>query len=236
MSKLTKTIVDAATGPFFRKAEVVDVIDVADNFRRIDLAGPALIGVKWSPGQKVQIRVGDGLTLRTYTPLHWNSDSGSTSIIAFTHGTGPGSATMAAMTVGAPVQLFGPRSSLPLDQVAGAALFVGDETSIGVAVNRLGQDRPTRWLFEAVDPDGYQGLLGRLGIDATVVASPNGGPDHPLRDAVVAALGEAGDGDLVLTGRAQSIATIRAAIKSGGLGGQATKVKAYWDEKRSGLD
>ena len=41
---------------------------------------------------------------------------------------------------------------------------------------------------------------------------------------------------VVLTGRAQTIRAIRAAMKAAGVHRGRTVVRSYWDEKRSGLD
>ena len=41
---------------------------------------------------------------------------------------------------------------------------------------------------------------------------------------------------LVISGRAQTIAVVRRALKHAGLNGRPTTVKAYWDENRAGLD
>jgi NADPH-dependent ferric siderophore reductase len=234
MSPLIKTLTDVATSRFFRTAEVGAVTELDASFRRIDLTGPGLRGANWVPGHKIQIRAGDGLTLRTYTPLRWDPEAGTTALIAFRHDAGPGSDLLAELSVGDQIQLFGPRSSTPAIAEPGTALFVGDETSIGLAVNRHDTGQPTTWILEATDPDGYRAVLAGLGIDAQVVASGDGAA--ALSSAALAALRDAPDARLILTGRAQSIAPLRAAIKAEGLGSRPTVVKAYWDEKRAGLD
>ncbi len=239
MSRLTRALVDAATSPFLRTATVADVVEVGTEFRRIGLRGDGLVGASWKPGHKVQIRFGDGLTLRTYTPIRWDAESGATSIIAFLHGGGPGSTALARIEIGESLQLFGPRPSLRLEDIAGPALFVGDETSIGLAVNRheqSGQSDQTVWIFEAADPTAYRDVLAGLGIDATVVPTAGSAPHDALRDSVLAAVAHAPSDPLIITGRAQTISALRSAIKTAGLGGQPTTVKAYWDERRTGLD
>ena len=232
MSTLTKALTDVATAAFFRTATVAAVDELGPTFRRVELAGDGLRGAKWAPGHKVQLRMGDGLTLRTYTPLHWDAEAGTTAIVAFLHDSGPGSRRLATLSAGDEVRLFGPRGSTALADARGPATFVGDETSVGLAVNRHDLDDPTSWLLEATDPDGYRRVLAGLGIEADVV--PAG--DDLLRDRVVTALRAAPEDRLILTGRAQTIAPLRAAIKAEAIGDRPTTVKAYWDTKRAGLD
>jgi len=233
MSSLTRVLTDVATGPFFRTAEVAGVTPLSRQFRQIDLSGDALRGAKWAAGNKVQIRFGDGLTLRTFTPLRWDAVGGTASIAAFLHDSGPGSRLLAGIEAGAELKFFGPRSSIALADATGPAVFVGDETSIGLAVNRSETGQPTTWIFEATDPDDYRTALTALGLPAEATIVEVG---EPLRAAAIAALRAAPADRLILTGRAQSIATLRALIKTESLGSRPTLVKAYWDEKRSGLD
>ena len=44
------------------------------------------------------------------------------------------------------------------------------------------------------------------------------------------------DAPVCLTGRAQTIAAVRRRLKEDGLTARDTKVKAYWDPNRTGLD
>ena len=115
----------------------------AKDFRRVQFGGDALRGVSWTPGSKIQLRI-EGFTNRTFTPMSWDAETGLTSVLAFVHGEGPGSALVAALEAGSACQFLGPRGSLDLTSVAGVPLFVGDETSIGLSSAWLARDRPTR--------------------------------------------------------------------------------------------
>jgi NADPH-dependent ferric siderophore reductase len=173
---------------------------------------------------------------RTYTPTDWDPDRGSTTLVATTHGSGPGAARIASLEPGDDVQLFGPRASIDLSRVGGAPLFVGDETSFGLALawrTRIG--RPAAYCFEVRDPGGAHSVLSALGLtDALVVrAEPAAAP---LAAAVLAQADAAPLTHLVLTGRAESIRQVRNAIRERQNHSGELTVKAYWAENRAGLD
>ena len=82
----------ALTGLWMKRASLVANEPVADRFHLITLEGPALRGVAWLPGQKVQIAMGSAFVTRTYTPIDWDPSAGRTRILGWSHGDGPGSA------------------------------------------------------------------------------------------------------------------------------------------------
>ena len=75
-----------------KRATVTASERLARDFRLITLEGPALEGVAWTPGQKIQIAMGSAFTARTYTPIEWNPGTGRACILGHVHGDGPGSA------------------------------------------------------------------------------------------------------------------------------------------------
>jgi NADPH-dependent ferric siderophore reductase len=192
-------------------------------------------------GDKLQVRTeGGGLTSRTYTPVHWEPTSGSTRLLAYLHGSGPGSTWARTVAPGDTGQVFGPRRSLKLGDVSTPLVVVGDETSFALAAawNGARPDTPAvATVFEVTDVEPARGVLDTIGIpDARLVARR--GDDHmpELTTAVVEALAARPDATLCLTGKAQTIAAIRKALKGTPAGGHPTLVKAYWDENRAGLD
>jgi NADPH-dependent ferric siderophore reductase len=230
---------DLAANRLFRSAEVVAIEEVATDFRRVQFGGDALRGASWTPGSKVQLRI-EGFTNRTYTPISWDADAGLTSILAFFHGAGPGSALVAALEQGARCQFFGPRSSLDLTKVEGSPLMVGDETSIGLsAAWSAAIGRPARHVWEAQDVRSTGDVVEVMGLgDAEVVAAIDApGVNGPgIEEHVAAIVADDPEVPLVLTGRAQSIRRVRATLKERGTHRGKVLVKAYWDENRAGLD
>jgi NADPH-dependent ferric siderophore reductase len=255
MSKITDRVLDAAAQAFFRTADVAGLTPIGDRFVQLNLAGADLRGVSWVPGQKVQLRT-KGLTTRTLTPTGWDRDAGRTSVLVYLHDDDhnddgdrrdgqDGEATLLgrkirSLEVGQPCQMFGPRSSLDLSRLEAAPILVGDETSFGLALawRTHRPDDPARHVFEASDPAAAEHVLAHVGI-AGAELFPSGG-DTAAADELARRVGELvaahPAAPLVLTGKAQTIRHLRAALKAAGQSRHPVKVKAYWDENRAGLD
>jgi ferric-chelate reductase (NADPH) len=242
MTRITKMLADTTSRMLFRRAEVTAITDYGGNFRVIELTGDALRKGSWTVGDKVQVRTDPaGLTTRTYTPVGWDTARGSTTLVAYTHGTGPGSIWARGLGPGVTCQVFGPRGSLKLDDPTGPILFVGDETSFALAAawrGRNPEDQPVAELFEVTDPDESRITLEAIGLGSARLFHRQNNAAHleELSTALIDLLRTHPDAALCLTGKAQSIAAIRRELKASGLAGRSTRVKAYWDENRSGLD
>src|SRR5262249_40190794 len=124
----------AITRLLMRPARATAVTSLSENFRLIDFQGEALKYCAWSPGDKVQMKLDGGLSTRTYTPIEWDRELGTTRFIAYCHGAGPGSEWARSVIVGDERQFFGPRASLELVSRAPTTVLFGDETSFGLAV------------------------------------------------------------------------------------------------------
>jgi hypothetical protein len=57
-----------------------------------------------------------------------------------------------------------------------------------------------------------------------------------LVEHVVATAAEHHESPLILTGRSTTIAAIRDALKAAGRAQRATRMRTYWDPRRTGLD
>jgi ferric-chelate reductase (NADPH) len=227
---MARTLLDQiVSGVRMRSATVTRVDVLSPRFRRIVLAGPALRGASWEPGDKLQLLT-PSLRLRTYTPTRWDAERGETELLAFLHGEGPGAQWARAAAVGERVQLFGPRPSLALRRAPGG-LVVGDETSVGLAwANGPGAGA----VLEVADVAEVSQVLAAIGLTATLVARSDAGRADALTGAVTGALG-AGRA-LVLSGRAQLAAELRARLKSSGALPRVVLTKAYWAPGKTGLD
>jgi hypothetical protein len=189
-------------------AEVTSVEPLGDRFTLVRLGLPS---GSWVPGAKLQVAV-DGATLRTYTPV---AIEGGAELVVFTHGDGPGARWGRTVQPG-PVRVFGPRGSLDLSKVAGPAVFVGDETSVGLALalRTARPDLEVRYLFEG--GDDLPPVLHALGIPGTVGVTPTVDAGH----------------DLVLSGNGATIKRLRRELPKP----RTTYAKTYWLEGKAGLD
>jgi ferric-chelate reductase (NADPH) len=242
MNTLTRTLADTTAKILHKPAEITAVTDIGPHLRTIELRGEALKKPGWAPGHKIQMRTeAGGLTMRTYTPFAWDNTEGIAQLLAFAHGSGPGSTWITKARVGDRCQFFGPRSALKLDGLAGPIIFVGDETSFATvaAWGAAHPDgRPAAQLFEVDDPDESAGAHGTLGLPAARYITRRAGSAHldELTTAVIEALRSYPEAQLCLTGKAQTIAQVRRSVKDAGFAGRPALVKAYWDENRKGLD
>jgi NADPH-dependent ferric siderophore reductase len=234
MSRLRDLVADTVSNRLFRAMRVTQVVNRGP-FREISLTSVT----SWTPGDKIQVRVaGDGLTMRTYTPVRWENTTGEATILVHLHGAGPGSVWAQDVAAGDTVQVVGPRRSVDLTRLTSAPIFVGDETSVGLRVAWTSAHpnlEPVRDIFEvgANSPTA----LRALGLEPVHVTREETDRHLPvLVEHVIAAAAEHHESPLILTGRSTSIAAIRGALKAAGHAKRTTRVRIYWDPRRTGLD
>lgn len=220
-----------------RPSTVVAVEALSPHFRLVDLAGDALKGVAWLPGQKLQIMLNGLRTARTYTPMCWDDREGRTRLLAWSHGEGPGSQWTETVSQGDPCQFFGPRRSLDVSGLAGPLVLFGDETSFALAAAlSQARDRALHLLFEVSDVQECEPVLRALGLGHAIMVERIADDRHlsVLEDRLRHfALDEVG---FVLTGRAPAIQRMRRALREIGIQSARIRTKAYWAPGKVGLD
>lgn len=217
-----------------RAGEVASIETLTPHFRMVHLKGAGLKGVSWSPGHKVQLRLG-GLTFRTFTPIDWDSVAGTTRFLAYLHGDSPAARWLNALTPGVEVLIHGPRKSLVLDDVGTPALFAGDETSIGPAASLARASGGVRFLFEANDPAESQAVMEMLGVQGAEIVERLPGDMHY---AALCAAADAGGvpATAVVAGKAQTVQALVKTLRARGLTSARLRTKAYWSPGKAGLD
>jgi ferric-chelate reductase (NADPH) len=233
-----KALIGSVLGRFvFHDVTVTRVRDIPPRFRWVEFEGPALRGESWEAGDKVQVFLPE-TGMRTYTPLTWDSQKGSTAFLVYLHGSGPGANWGRGLRVGERVQFFGPRRSLALGDASGPVVFFGDETSFGVAhaLETAGAKRDVTCVFEVSRRAESSAVLSELGFEGSDVERTAGDAHlaevhERLRGALLANK----DAQLVMTGKAQSIQALKTRLKAEGLG-RSARVKAYWSVGKTGLD
>jgi NADPH-dependent ferric siderophore reductase len=157
------------------------------------------------------------------------------------HGRGPGSTWARTAGPGDTAQVLGPRRSLKLGPPTTPLVLVGDETSFALAAawNGAHPDTPAvATLFEVTALEEAGTVLDAIGVPGARLTTrvDRAGHISELTSSLVEVLDAHPGAALCLTGRAQTIALLRRALKGTSAGNRTTIVKAYWDENRSGLD
>ena len=132
MPTLSHILSSAVERLLFHPASITGVEAVGEDFRLLSMQGVGFHGVKWIPGQTVQIFLGN-LTKRAYTPMNPDADAGSACFLFYLHGKGPGSQWAASVRAGDICQIMRPKDSIDFTNFTDPALFFGDETSLAAA-------------------------------------------------------------------------------------------------------
>ena len=240
MTSIVKRVTDVAARIVLKPATVGAVTEHGP-FRILELTGARLVGADWSPGDKLRVRADDGFSLRTYTPMSWDRERGTTRVLSYLHGAGPGSDWSRRAQPGDPCELLGPDRSVRLDRLQVPPVFVGDETSFGLLV-ALCTSRPEMTpvvaALEVADERTATATLRALDVDDFRLFARAPGDAHlaGFAAAVVEGLNAHPGASFVISGRAQTIAAVRRSLNAAGATPSVTMVKAYWDVNRKGLD
>ncbi|WP_305790229.1 siderophore-interacting protein [Symbioplanes lichenis] len=231
MTRLSDLLADLGALP--RAVQVTGVERLTPAFTRVTLAAESFRRTAWTPGAKLQIRLRSAF--RTYTPIGWDGDRGATDLLAFAHGSGPAAQWFGRVASGETCQVFGPRRSIDLSEVAGPVVFVGDESSVALACALRTVTADVTHVLEARDPGEVEKVLTGLGFagPATVVARTTDRAEllRRARDAAVAT-----PFTLVVTGDAATVHAVRRDSRSWECRPGRVQGKAYWAEGRTGLD
>ena len=232
--RVTRTLLKWLMKP----ARVAAADALSPRFRLISFDGDELSGATWSPGDKVKVAMGGGLSTRTYTPMSWDADRGGTQILAFSHGDGPGSHWASNLRVGDTCQFFGPRRSIDLSGLETPAVLFGDETSFGLAhaFRNSPQGAGVSLIFETSNLAESRSVLDAIGLGDASLFERVAGDAHLVEIGAELARHASASAQFILTGKASSIQNISRALKVAGVGSARLSVKAYWASGKTGLD
>jgi NADPH-dependent ferric siderophore reductase len=219
-----------------RDTTIRSINELTEHVRAIELQGEGLKSAAWTAGDKVQLLL-PGLDMRTYTPVRWDRDAGVTELLVYHHGETPGARWSRAAKPGDRVRFAGPQRSLRWDPQRPAVLF-GDETSYAVAQALQRTTTSTiAFVFEVGSQLEADRVIAATALgDATAIERT--AADRHLDAAarqLRTALARAHHTQLLLTGRAQSIQSVRALLRTAN-GPRPDATKAYWAVGKVGLD
>jgi ferric-chelate reductase (NADPH) len=240
MSVIKRSLLQLIGPKLLWEARVADAVSVSQKFRFIELEAEQLKSATWVPGGKVQINTG-AWNLRTYTPFSIDNENGRLGILAYVNGKGPGSSWAQNVQPGDKCFLRGPSRSLAFPEIRGPLLFFGDETSVAAATT-LKRSLPfgtsAHFVFEASEPREVQKVVMDLGFEHVQVV-PKTKDGHLADEASRSFLQTASriqSGQIILSGRAESIRILRNLIKGASFTNLRVQAKPYWAEGKAGFD
>jgi NADPH-dependent ferric siderophore reductase len=202
----------------------------------ITLESASFKGRNWTAGQKVQIATGSGFATRTYTPIDWNAAAGITRLLGYAHGKGPGSDWCSNIRPGDRCDVLGPNVSLDLDGVSGPIVLVGDETSIGLAYALQQTRAEVKIILEVNALENVKALARTLHMRDIRLVLKSADGAHLYEMARELTTSVADNPTFVLTGNAQTIQHVRHSLKNLNVPSSRQLSKAYWAERKVGLD
>lgn len=221
---------------FLKSAHVRSHDVLAPGFHRVELAGNALKGVRWTPGSVIQIGM-SAFSARTFTPITWNPDRGETCFVGFAHGDGPASDWLIAAEPGQSCDFFGPRAAIELGKHPAPRFLFGDETSLGLALaaTRFCSGH-TICLLEVNSLDRAKQALGAVTLRNIELIERRDDETHMARAVEHMSALSANCETFILTGKAGSIQRMRRALKSQNISSSRIAAKVHWAPGKTGLD
>lgn len=204
-----------------KAGRVTEVETLSPRVRRIRLAADRLVGQSFVPGDKIKLQAND--VLRSYTPSRVNTQEGWLDIIVFLHGQGPAAQWASTVEVGASASFLGPvRSVTPVQDKFDSAMFLGDETTIGLAL-ALVSDHPTVQWHGAIECDPQ---------DARAVQAAGLSFEAVARGTLPRLAQTAPNADRWwLSGEAQTVVQVREQLLGRGVSTDRLKIKPYWSQR-----
>ncbi|MEO3807991.1 siderophore-interacting protein [Sphaerisporangium sp. B11E5] len=217
--------------------------------RRVRIAGPALRGLGWVPGQHVRLKVGDLLTpravlsgfrdvLRSYSVWHYDT-GGALEVCVLDHaGAGPGALWARRAVAGQRVLLTRPEGRLVPRPGAPYHLFAGDETAavaFGAMLRVLPEEERVCGAL-TVPAAGDRLPLPRSGELTWVHGDGVADPDALVR-AVRGMSLPSEPGTAYVAGEARACqSVVRHLVRERGWPRASVRVKAFWAPGKRGMD
>ena len=216
---------------------------LSPRFRLVSLRSDALRRVAHRPGDKVQVRV-HGMAFRTFTPLRLGEGGDSLELLGYAHGGAPAARWLGAVAPGDRCHVLGPRRSMDLAAIDRSTVFVGDETSLGLALALCGTPLgglDTHFIFEVNDAVEVRTVLESLGRGMLqhawlVERRPDGAHLAEVESSLVRYARADSYRQYVLSGRSLTIQRLQRTLKGAGAKPSQMLAKAYWAPGKVALD
>ncbi len=228
MVDFKQKVMSGAVRAMGSRVQVDDVLALSPQLLLLRLRGSVLHRLEWTPGDKIKLHVGDG-AMRSYTPARVDPEQGTMEIAVHLHGSGLASAWAESLRSGDTVSFMGPaRSMPPLREAAPWAVFLGDETAIGLACALVDAHGATTEILGAVELDVLDvPAVQALGLSLDAVPR-QGEHGRALIDWLAHTALPPGPGVAWLSGEANAVLALRIALLERGLDRSQLCIKPYW--------
>jgi NADPH-dependent ferric siderophore reductase len=225
-------------------ATTVDAVHVlSPHFRLVSLRSEVLRRLAHVPGDKVQVRV-CGMAFRTFTPFRMGEGDDELALLGFVRGSDPVARWLGAVAPGDRCHVMGPRRSMDLAAIDRSTVFVGDETSLGLALALCGTPLgglDTHFIFEVGDTSEVRAVLEAMGRGmlqhATLVKRrPDGMHLAEIESALARYAGADSFRQYVLSGQSLTIQRLQRTLRGAGAQPSQILAKAYWAPGKIALD
>ena len=222
----------------------VDAVHVlSPHFRLVSLRSNAFRRLAHVPGDKVQVRVG-GMAFRTFTPFRMGEGDDSLGLLGHLHGSAPAARWLGAVAPGDRCHVMGPRRSMDLPAIDRSTVFVGDETSLGLALALCGTPLgglDTHFIFEVGNAAEVRTVLETMGRGMLqhawlVERRPDGAHLEDVETALARYAAADAFRQYVLSGQSLAIQRLQRTLRGAGAKPSQMLVKAYWAPGKTALD
>lgn len=225
------------------ETRVAAVHALSPNFRLVSLRSEALRRVAHLPGDKVQVRVA-GMAFRTFTPFRLGEGADALELLGFVRDAAPAGDWLGAVAPDDRCHVLGPRRSLDLAAIDRSTVFVGDETSLGLALALCGTPLgglDTHFIFEVADAAEVRSVLEAMGRGMLQHAwllerRPDGTHLAEVEAALARYAGADSFRQYVLSGQSLTIRRLQRVLKAAGARPSQILAKAHWAPGKAALD
>jgi NADPH-dependent ferric siderophore reductase len=215
---------------------VVETVYVNPTIKKISLKGDVK-GMHFPIGYAIAVRVSD-TEYRNYTPVYNDQEKDLVELIIHLHGATPGSQYMDHLAPGDEIRLVPPRGKKMYNNAVKQQFFFGDETSLALACSFQHVLKTNKHLYHyyfELDPVNNN-IPALLGLDNYTIVLKGETFNQINRVGDLSLFQTTGwqQGNFIITGNAQSVQTIRKALKQHAVSG-SIMVQAYWAEGKTGL-
>lgn len=222
----------------------VDAVhELSPRFRLVSLRSEAFRRITHLPGDKMQVRVG-GMAFRTFTPFRPGEGGDSLELLGYMHGSEPAARWLGAIAPGDRCHVIGPRRSMDLAAIDRSTVFVGDESSLGLALALCGTPLgglDTHFIFEVNDAVEVRTVLesmgrGMLQHARLVERRAHGYHLADIESTLVRYVRADSFRHYVLSGHSLAIQRLQRTLRRAGAKPSQMLVKAHWAPGKTALD